>query len=336
MGQHYSLQETGIEYKMIAAYDNNAVANVVYLHNFGLSPTTTNLEHITAFPEADLWLLSPPCQPYTRGGRLLDDKDPRAAALLHLISVLEATPQPPQWIFLENVPNFERSRSRDRLVDALRTRGYAMQEFLISPLDAWVAIPNDRLRYYLAAERVATTSPCPEPGPIMASLSELLGPVSEGAPSILPIGTYLDHLDEEELSRHLVPQNLLDANPHYRHDIVTAASCRSATFTKAYGSKHLIGTGSLVQTKNFQAPFQPDDLAAISQLGLRFFTPREIARLHALPVDEGPGTVRFSFPPQTTIQQQYRLLGNSLNVRVVARILSYLLAGKRRGDPRHE
>lgn len=327
------MQELEIEYEMIAAYDNNAVANAVYRHNFGLVPTTTNLEHISTFPKADLWLLSPPCQPYTRGGKLLDDKDPRAAALMHLISVLDSTPEPPKWLFLENVLNFEKSKSRDRLMAVLQRRGYRVEELLISPLDPWVAIPNDRLRYYLAAERIAETAAVPfDTGLIITRLEDLLGPPPQELQCMLVLDRFLDSLeDDEDLSRYLVPQQFLEAKPKYRHDIIDTNSIRSATFTKAYGSKHLIGTGSLIQTKRMHLNFQPDDLSAISQIGLRFFTPREIARLHALPVD---GVVQrqfkhpFSFPLETTISQQYRLLGNSLNVRVVSRILTHLLTPK--------
>ena len=37
---------------------------------------------------ADLWLLAPPCQPYTRRGLKRDAKDPRAASFLHLLGLL--------------------------------------------------------------------------------------------------------------------------------------------------------------------------------------------------------------------------------------------------------
>ena len=56
---------------------------------------------------ANCWLMSPPCQPYTRGGKSLDDKDQRATGLLHLIDVLSKISDPPNYIFLENVLNFE-------------------------------------------------------------------------------------------------------------------------------------------------------------------------------------------------------------------------------------
>lgn len=64
----------------------------------------------------------------------------------------------------------------------------------------------------------------------------------------------------------------------------------------------------------------------------------EIALLHALPVADDIRTPsdlphKFSFPSQVTIPQQYRLLGNSLNVRVVSRILGHLFAAELGRDP---
>lgn len=37
---------------------------------------------------ADIWMLSPPCQPYTRRGARRDAEDPRASSFLHLISLI--------------------------------------------------------------------------------------------------------------------------------------------------------------------------------------------------------------------------------------------------------
>lgn len=114
-------------------------------------------------------------------------------------------------------------------------------------------------------------------------------------------------------------------------DIANPDGTRSTTFTKAYGSNYIIGTGSFLQTERLALDFEPDDQATLLTLGLRFFTPMEIAQLHALPVADDARTCpslphKFSFPPQVTIPQQYRLLGNSLNVRVVSLILRHLLA----------
>src|SRR5260370_38814731 len=88
-GMHYGTQGiTGEEIEIVAAFDINQIANTVYTHNFELKPITVNIEHLNIeyFErlKVDAWLLSPPCQPYTRGGNLKDDEDNRSAGLLHL------------------------------------------------------------------------------------------------------------------------------------------------------------------------------------------------------------------------------------------------------------
>lgn len=255
----------------------------------------------------------------------MDDEDPRAAALLHLINVLAGIKKPPRWIFVENVLNFESSRSRRRLVEVLAERGYRVQEFLISPKDPWVAIPNDRLRYYLAAERIQEDPMPIKDDYIIKSLSEVLGPAPEG--EIPKIREFMR--PEGTDPAYLVPDKYIMGYVNYKHDIAKPDGIKSTTFTKAYGSNYIIGTGSFLQTERLDLQYEPDDKTILPTLGLRFFTPYEIALLHALPV-EGATTTdvkhKFSFPPNSTTAQQYRLLGNSLNVRVVSRILSHLFS----------
>ena len=57
--------------------------------------------------------------------------------------------------------------------------------------------------------------------------------------------------------------------------------------------------------------------ADLRQLGLRYFTPGEVAALHSFPPS-------FSFPEHVTLRQRYALLGNSLSASVVAALLRYL------------
>lgn len=62
--------------------------------------------------KADLWLLSPACQPYTiLNPKAKDASDPRAQSFLHLIQdvlpELESTNQHPQRLLVENVAGFE-------------------------------------------------------------------------------------------------------------------------------------------------------------------------------------------------------------------------------------
>ncbi|KAK3907873.1 tRNA (cytosine-5-)-methyltransferase [Frankliniella fusca] len=113
-------------------------------------------------------------------------------------------------------------------------------------------------------------------------------------------------------------------------DIVTPQSKRSCCFTKAYGH-YSDGTGSVLTTwnmsdvhsiraRNKQHVFESDEqILEMKQLKLRYFSPREVARLMCFP--EEP---LFSFPDKTTTKQRYRLLGNSVNVHVISLLISIM------------
>lgn len=249
-----------------------------------------------------------------------DAEDKRSTGFIHLMKILEKMKNPPKYLFLENVLNFEVSECHKMFVEILEKVGYEIEEFLVDPTDPWVNIPNARLRYYLAAVR-KENAPSLYTQSIYKSFDKVFGPL----PAVVKpkkIGEFLDaDANREEF---LVPELYLKNNKFYRHDIVDHRSSRSATFTKAYGSKHIIGTGSVLQTKNFDLEYRNDDVDALLTIGLSFFTPMEIAKLHGLPTEAGTGSRIFKFAKTTTKSQQYKMLGNSLNVKVVSMIFKRL------------
>uniref|UniRef100_A0A087X3H5 tRNA (cytosine(38)-C(5))-methyltransferase n=1 Tax=Poecilia formosa TaxID=48698 RepID=A0A087X3H5_POEFO len=109
-------------------------------------------------------------------------------------------------------------------------------------------------------------------------------------------------------------------------DIVQPHSRRSVCFTKGYG-RYVEGTGSVLQCcmeneissvfTNLDQLTEEEKLQKMLKLNLRYFTPREVANLMGFPQS-------FSFPEDISIIQQYRVLGNSLNVLVVARLLQLM------------
>ncbi|NXB77554.1 TRDMT methyltransferase, partial [Donacobius atricapilla] len=137
-----------------------------------------------------------------------------------------------------------------------------------------------------------------------------------------------DFLEEEnkEMSQYFLPPKSL-LRYAFLLDIVKPTCRRSTCFTKGYGH-YVEGTGSVLQTAvdvQLESVFKhidelPEDekLMKLSTLKLRYFTPREIANLHGFPLE-------FGFPEKVTVKQCYRLLGNSLNVHVVAKLISILL-----------
>src|SRR5688572_11425580 len=133
--------------------------------------------------EADLWWLSPPCQPYTRRGLGRDLDDPRSAGLARVVRLLER--RGPAALALENVPEFAGSAGHGLLRAALARGGYAVAERLLCPTA--LGVPNRRRRFYLVASReglagwAANGGAVPPPPP----------PSAPPAP-LRPLASYLD------------------------------------------------------------------------------------------------------------------------------------------------
>lgn len=170
-GLHYALQRSGVPHEVVRSYDLDDAAVRTYRHNMpSTSVSTANLislkwsELVTL--GADCWLLSPPCQPYTRQGLHLGEADGRSSALTHIVDLLEhngdedeiaeassgaAQQLLPDSLLLENVVGFESSPMRQRLHKVLVGRGFHVREVWASP--AHFGVPNQRTRYFLLASR---------------------------------------------------------------------------------------------------------------------------------------------------------------------------------------
>lgn len=167
--------------------------------------------------------------------------------------------------------------------------------------------------------------------------------------TIRPLSKYLDkeNANQKEL---IVPEKLIHSDSSWCFDIVTAKDSRSACFTSSYG-RFIRGTGSVIYTgsKQFEKlkllppeerTFDSNWSQGLDLVGnLRYFSGIEIGRLFGFPVDSsvdrsmstGEIASSFQFPPDCTERQQWKLLGNSINVHVAAKMvyigLSVMLAG---------
>ncbi|KAJ3302518.1 C-5 cytosine-specific DNA methylase [Kappamyces sp. JEL0829] len=353
-GLEKACRELGCDARVLASFDMNQQANKVYQHNFQQEPINQGIERLSVpylkslekpkkektkkrkrVPDSEplaavsprtqedlpaspvnCWLLSPPCQPYTAGGKRLDDSDLRAAGLLHLISILPLIDTPPRFLFLENVPNFELSQSRGRLLAALNQVGYQIDEFLVSPLA--FGIPNDRKRYYLAAHLPAEKPP-PYPADDLSLIHTLPSTYCRSVPPdvpLEPLAAYIEEYGPEQLDALWVKETDIRKRTNFIFDVVQPTSHKTSTFTKAYGTHHFFGSGSFLQTQDLDHPYV-DDAEHLIRSAPRFFSPTEVARLHAFPLkDDVAGRPRdhwLEFPPDITMKQRWALLGNSLN-----------------------
>lgn len=328
------------EYEVVAAIDINTTANTVYRFNH---PSTTHWQrNITGINAAqinklspDILLMSPPCQPHTRQGKQQDKKDPRSEALKHILTLIPQI-QTLKYILLENVKGFEVSEARSDYIRTVSEAGFQVCEFLINPVQ--IGIPNSRLRYYGLARRVEDNQLAKDRGgadqswPLILP-SKLQEDFSLLENSILKLekcfkrGNINDFLQVNVSDDFLLEDKIL---LKYRQilDIVKSDSQRSCCFTKAYG-QYFEGTGSVLQQGgDVDAAYVQADLAgdqpelvlqALSKLKMRLFTGYEIAALLGFPAE-------FKFPEETSRKQEYRTLGNSLNVNVVAILVHFLIS----------
>ena len=182
-GMHYALLAAGANFEIVTSIDINTNTNCVYGQNF---PSTPHLnrnicgmmaDEMDSF-KPDIFILCPPCQPFTRQGHRRDNLDRRTDSFFHLMQALTEMDHPPTYLLLENVQGFELSNTREHFVSILRKLGYEVQEFLLSP--AQFGIPNSRLRFYLLAKRTPfrfplrfSEQPCRDASSLLKFLSRL-------------------------------------------------------------------------------------------------------------------------------------------------------------------
>jgi site-specific DNA-cytosine methylase len=181
-GLHYGLLQAAPHAQVLDAFDLSDVANATYEHNFGIKPAQVNIGALSVAKlssyGASTWLMSPPCQPYTRKGLKKDSADGRARSFLDILDLLPKLSRPPKFILIENVVGFEASDTRERLLATLSDARYVVQEFILSPLQ--FGIPYSRPRYFCIAKQapLAFVSPHdPATNPPRTSVPTSLLPV---------------------------------------------------------------------------------------------------------------------------------------------------------------
>ena len=247
----------GPEADVVAAVDINRTALEAYAANFPHPTEARTLDSITTGDlerwQADLWWLSPPCQPFTRRGLGRDDADPRTASLLHLIELLDRAP--PAALALENVPGFAGSRTHGRLRAALDRHGYPVRELELCPTE--LGVPNRRRRFYLVAGREGLAEP----------------PLPRGKPR--PLSSYLDSDPDPELwpDAGLVER--------YRHaiDLVDPDDPEAVTacFTSAYG-RSPVRSGSYLATPTGPRRFSPAEILRLLGFPAGYRLPPSLSR----------------------------------------------------------
>ncbi|KAJ3373696.1 C-5 cytosine-specific DNA methylase [Allomyces arbusculus] len=247
LGMAWEASKYGPEHGTVAhAFDINQVANTIHEHNTRRIVSTHDITRLTPVDldalQCDVWLLSPPCQPYTRKGKRLGSSDPRAGSFLSMLEALPSLAQPPTHLLLENVLGFEKSETYARLTETLTAAGYQFHGFVLNSSD--FGVPNSRPRFYLVARRhrpfTSTSTPS---GTIHDHPAWLVLQFGTCDPPGTTLRSYL------RATRYPASDLLLTAEQLWKggdaYDIVHPTSTRSCCFTKAYGTR-AAGGGSVL------------------------------------------------------------------------------------------
>ncbi|MCA9134081.1 MAG: DNA cytosine methyltransferase, partial [Planctomycetales bacterium] len=297
------------EVKVVAALDINTQAASVYRrslsHPYQVREIESLSDELLGHYAANLWWLSPPCQPFTRRGQQRDVADRRTRGLQRIVEAIAACR--PQAIGLENVVGFLGSRASERLLQCLADCGYqvAIRELCPSHL-GW---PNRRPRVYLLAarERLRPWRAVPR---YDCRLQDLLSPAAAVEPAAQhrpgesngtgdttgdSTGDSTGGTTEQEL---WLPTQYVEKywSALDRIEVLSDDAC-TACFAASYG-KTLLHAGSYLRVGN----------------RYRRFSPREVARLLGF-----PDSLDLAGVPT---RAAWKLLGNSLSLPAVRYVLS--------------
>jgi tRNA (cytosine38-C5)-methyltransferase len=263
----------------------------------------------------------------------------------------------PKWILLENVKGFHGSDMLNQWYKCLTKCGYTYQEYILNPTQ--FGIPNNRRRYYMLAEcsnRFSLVDNHDGAGIIGSgdggvSTDDMNStnvsyrtnvPNGKDSTTIQPLSDYIQKEDESthhNHERYIIPDHIYDKQ--WAKDLPVVCSLDRIThcFTAGYGRQIHRATGSLllmneeevndnennhgngnmsIRTKSIaDQPLDRSDMT-IYKGKLRRFTENELVSIFGFPST-------FHFPNDLSLEHRYKLIGNSVNVKVISYLLRYLI-----------
>ncbi len=249
------------EASITASIDIHQTAARVHSANFNHPFWVREIESIAVEEllklDANLWWMSPPCQPYTKRGNQADTADARARSFLRLIDLIAECA--PDFIALENVGGFANSIAREQLQKRLQHSGYRWQSIELCPTEmGW---PNKRPRFYLLASRqrpIAAWRELPRYRLRLAELAELRHELQPAASEL--------EIDSSTLSRIESAIDRCELN----------GERPTACFASSYG-RVLLNSGSYLRVEaNRYRRFSPREVANLLGFPATFKLPSDI------------------------------------------------------------
>ena len=331
----------------VMACEKDAFARAIYQANWPGAPQCESIEEVDLLPRCDVLTAGFPCQPFrsARSARL-DRKigaaggrrgfrDPRGRLVWHVLRLINARPMVdrPKAVLLENVRGILASESgsssgggggssggggnegdapRGSCLEAvlaeLSASGYAVS-FCV--LDSQELLPQQRLRVYVVALRTDVIDDVRATPFAWPRLRD------DSTPPPARLRDVLEQRPSARLEAYRIPPSLWAAvrsssfflnHPEQR---VPSIDGPANTVRASYRS------GAKLYSQFTAAGLRASKRDYESEPPLRFFTPRELARMQGFPED-----FEFGAVPEA---ERYKTIGNAVSPPVVARICSSVL-----------
>ena len=151
-GFHLALKNLGHECVFASEIDDTLCT--MYYKNFGMQPSGDICQvDVTDIPRHDILCAGFPCQPFSKARDYSEPGDPELSELyLQILRVIQH--HYPQYLILENVPNFEKhedGQTWKRVKKLLQDEGYFVSLEKLSPHE--FGIPQIRQRIYIVGSR---------------------------------------------------------------------------------------------------------------------------------------------------------------------------------------
>jgi len=329
------LREEGLHGESVLASEINVWAKTLYELNFRGEETVGNILHLpsSTMPHHDLLTAGFPCQPFTEKGAEKQERgfrDARGQLFWHVVRLVKASQ--PRAVLLENVPGLLKNDMRrerehanqglregapgsaiEAVLSALSMCGYAVSYRVYNAMH-WVPQIRERL-FIVGIRNDITHDPLKPPFVWPACPTETPPPtiksILQDAEGDIDLEPYrLKPKEWEEISK----STYFKQHPANRcPDIDSSANTLRSSYRSGF------------KLYSQFVPIQKKESEGQDGVGVRFFTPRECARLQGFP-DTFKLTAATPEEPKVPEHAQYQAVGNAVAPPVVTAVARAVLA----------
>lgn len=340
------------EFENVLSAEIDDFACATYEHLFGDNPkndlTSEEFKQKVVETKYDVLLAGFPCQTFSRAGLQKGFRDTTKGTIFFDIADIISRTHP-RAVFLENVENLvshDKGETLKRIINTLEDElGYRIVGVNLDEdgeyeytRDSFVrnsryfGLPQNRPRVYIMAFNKMTYGNAVKLLKAQLPVHREREPIAEDLKAILENNVddvfYMSSGYLETLKKHRVREH---AKGHGFGYVVVNEPDNPHPI-----SNTILATGGSGKERNLVRQYKegvagkklPSKKTPLNDEGIRVMTPKEWGRLQGFIgyafVENGED--KFSFPPETTVAQQYKQFGNSVTIPVIEEMAQFMLS----------